>query len=220
MGQAEILVPDVFGLTGGIGSGKSTVSAEYASRGAVVLDADQIVEDLQQPGEAGLLGMVSILGDEIIDDSGELNRPATGKLIFGDPEKRKAIENLLHPMVWQRMEDGISQATPGGLVILDVPLLLEHNRRQLLGTIVVDTPVDMAVQRKVAQRSRMTEADVRARIAQQISREERLRLADYVISNDSSQEELLEQIELSWQWMESTRALGRLAVTNQGGNHE
>ncbi len=212
MSQLESLTPNVFGLTGGMGSGKSTVSAIYAERGAVILDADQIVRDLQEPGQTGLTGMVEILGEEILESGGSLDRKAAARLIFGDAEKRQAVEAFLHPLIWSEIDRGIEQTDIDTPVILDVPLLLESNQRDLSGIIVVYAPRHLAVTRLVKYRG-FTEEDALARISQQMSPEERVRQADFIIHNYGSREDVRRQIDGGWSWLTEVHQLGKQALT-------
>jgi dephospho-CoA kinase len=208
MSKEQISEPYVFGLTGGMGSGKSTVSTEFAARGAVILDADQIVHDLQQPEQPVLLGMVAVLGEEILLESGELDRATAGRHMFADPDKRQAIQRLIHPLVWGAIDTGIEEAKADDIVIVDAPLLLEArpDNLQTKGTIVVDTEVNLAVARLMRYRG-FREEDARKRISQQMSREERLSHADYIIHNNGSLEELLQSISGAWQWINTFRQL-------------
>jgi dephospho-CoA kinase len=193
--------PSTYGLTGGMGSGKSTVSAILTEKGAVIVDADQIVHDLQRPGQPALLGMAAILGEGILTESGELDRAAAGREMFGDDERKRAVEALFHPLVWGKIRDSISAAKPMDKVILDVPLLeTKPDDIQIQGTLVVDTETDLAVSRLVQHRGFSEEA-ARQRIAQQLAREERLAAADYIITNNGSREELLQGVEAAWRWM-------------------
>ncbi len=194
----------VFGLTGGMGSGKSTVAGGFAERGAVVLDADQIVKDLQVVGSPVLGEMVELLGEEILDEDGALDRYKTGQIVFHEPDKKAALETMLHPKVWGAIEHGIGSAAVGDVVVLDVPLLLDDPDKleelKLRGIVVVDTPIELAVRRLEEHRG-VSELVARQRISQQLSREERLSYADYVVVNDDTREVLEGRIEAAWQWM-------------------
>ena len=191
----------VVGLTGGIGSGKSTVSALLAEKGAVVIDADRIVHDVQAPHGPAFRPIVDRFGPEVVGTDGSLDRPLLASIVFNDPEALADLNKIVHPLVGQvileRME---AEAPTDHVVILDVPLLVESGRSDMAGLIVVDCPVDTAVARAVVRG--MDEADVRARIARQASREERLARADRVIDNSGSLEALRRQVDDVWAWLQ------------------
>lgn len=192
------------GLTGGIGAGKSTVSALLAARGAVVVDADAIVRELQEPGSELLERIAARFGGEVIAADGSLDRAAVAAIVFADPAALKDLNRIVHPAVRDEMARRV-EAERGGerVVVLDIPLLTENPRSDLAAVIVVDVPVEVAVERLVSQRG-MTDADARARIANQASREERLALATHVIDNSGSLEQLERRVDELW---ESVQAL-------------
>lgn len=191
------------GLTGGIGSGKSTVSSLLAQRGAVVLDADAITREVQQPGSLLLTELAEAFGSHVLCDDGSLDRAAVAKIVFEDPEALKKLNAIVHPAVGREMNNRIlAQRSTDHVVILDIPLLTENPREGLQGRIVVDVPVETQVHRLVAYRG-FDEADARARIARQATRDERLKAADFVIDNSGAPEELEEQIDRLWKWLTS-----------------
>lgn len=191
------------GLTGGIGSGKSTVSALLAAKGAVVLDADAITREVQQPGSPLLGRLAEAFGPQVLAPDGSLDRPAVAKIVFEDPEALKKLNAIVHPAVGKEMNDRIiAQRTTDNVVILDIPLLTENPREGLQGRIVVDVPVETQVRRLVDHRG-FDESDARARIARQASRDERLKTADFVIDNSGSPDELGPQIDRLWAWLTS-----------------
>jgi dephospho-CoA kinase len=191
------------GLTGGIGSGKSTVSTALADRGAVVIDADAITRELQQAGEPVFEAMVERFGEAIVGSDGELNRQAVADIVFADPEALADLNAIVHPAVGAEIARRLeAEAGSDRIVVLDVPLLVESGRDDLVALIVVDTDPEIAVGRLVEQRG-FREADARARISRQASRDERLAKADYVIENNGSREELLERIDRCWRWLTS-----------------
>jgi dephospho-CoA kinase len=195
----------LIGLTGGIGSGKSTVSAGLAARGAVVIDADAVVRELQAPGGAVLVAMVERFGDGILDAEGALDRQAVADIVFADEEALKALNAIVHPEVGREIDRRIEAERAGDrVVVLDVPLLVESEAYTTSGTIVVDTDPDVAVQRLVAHRG-FREDDARARMARQASREQRLAAADFVVRNDGTMEELEGEIARCWAWIEGLR---------------
>lgn len=196
----------VVGLTGGIGSGKSTVSAMLADKGAVVIDADAITRELQQPGTDVLRAMVERFGPRILSSDGTLDRGAVAEIVFDDPIALADLNAIVHPAVGAEIAGRLNDlAGTGTVVVLDVPLLVEaRNSYRLAGMIVVDVDPETAVRRLVEQRG-MREDDVRARIARQATRSERLARSDVVIDNGGTLEELKEQVDATWEWIMTLR---------------
>jgi dephospho-CoA kinase len=198
----------VVGLTGGIGSGKSTVSALLRDTyGAVVLDADAIVREVQAPGGLAYDGIVSRFGPSVVSPDGSLDRPALAALVFSDPEARADLGRLTHPFVGQVMAARLAElASTGAVVVLDIPLLAERGRSAypIAGVIVVDCPIEVAVERLVRERG-FSESDARARVAAQITREERRAIADVVIDNSGPLEDLAPQVDTAWSWIQDLR---------------
>lgn len=193
------------GLTGGIGSGKSTVSALLAGRGAVVVDADAIVRDIQTPGGPAYEGIVRRFGPGIVSADGTIDRPALAALVFSDATARVDLQQLTHPHVARVMAERLAAEAAGdGVVVLDVPLLAERGRAAypVAGVIVVDCPVEVAVGRLVAQRG-LTPDEARARIGAQASREDRLAVADFVIDNSGTLDDLAGEVDRAWAWIAS-----------------
>lgn len=191
----------VVGLTGGIGAGKSTVSAQLAERGAVVIDADAITREVQQPGTPVFEAMVERFGPGIVAADGTLDRQAVADLVFPDPEALKDLNQIVHPAVGATIAERMAaQIGTDHVVILDVPLLVESGRDDMAGIIVVDVDPEVAVQRLVAHRG-FSEADARARISRQAGRDERLAKADFVIDNAGGIDDLTEQVERCWDWI-------------------
>jgi dephospho-CoA kinase len=189
------------GLTGGIGSGKSTVSARLASRGAVIIDADAITREVQLPGSDVVKELAERFGPEVLAADGSLERQALANIVFTDPEALKALNAIVHPAVGREMNRRmIEQRATTNVVVLDIPLLTENPREGLQGRIVVDVPVETQVQRLVAHRG-FDEADARARISRQASREDRLAKADFVVDNSGAPEDLDAQIDRLWDWL-------------------
>lgn len=189
------------GLTGGIGSGKSVVSSQLASHGAVIIDADVIVRQLQQPGQEVLRLMVQRFGSEILLDSGHLDRARLAERVFGDKQALADLNAIVHPAVGREMIRRIEdRRETRSVVVLDVPLLVENPRIGLSGVLVVDLDPDLAVQRLVKQRG-FTESDARARVARQASRSARRIVADWIIDNSGSRLDLARQVSQAWAWM-------------------
>lgn len=195
----------LIGLTGGIGSGKSSVSARLGERGAVVVDADAIVRELQEPGQPVLAAMVERFGAEILADDGTLDRQAVADVVFADAAALADLNAIVHPAVGteiaRRLED---LAGTDEVVILDVPLLVESGRSDLAGMIVVDVDPDLAVARLVEHRG-FSEADARARMARQVSREDRLAKADLVVDNSGDLAQLDREADRTWDWIATLR---------------
>jgi dephospho-CoA kinase len=197
------------GLTGGIGAGKSTVSAALAARGAVVVDADAITRELQQPGAPVFVAMVERFGPGIVAADGTLDRQAVADLVFPEPAALADLNAIVHPAVGAEIARRLADAgalPDDTVVILDIPLLVESRRdRGTVGTIVVDCDPEIAVRRLVDGRG-FTEADARARIARQASRAERLAQADFVIDNSGPLADLEPQVSSCWAWIRSRGA--------------
>ena len=193
----------VVGLTGGIGAGKSTVSARLAARGAVVVDADAVVKELQAAGTPVFEAIVERFGPGVVGPDGELDRPALAALVFGDPEALADLNGLVHPAVGAEILGRVAaHEGTDRVVVLDVPLLVESGRYRAAGVIVVDVPPEVAVARLVRDRG-MTEDEARARMARQATREERLARADLVIDNSGPPEALDEAVDRAWAWIGS-----------------
>ena len=191
------------GLTGGIGSGKSTVSSLLEGRGAIIIDADAIVREVQLPGSPVLAELASKFGPEVLAADGSLDRQAVANIVFTDPEALKSLNAIVHPAVGKEMNRRmIEQRTTKNVVILDIPLLTENPREGLQGKIVVDVPVEVQVERLIKFRG-FDEADARARISRQATREQRLLTADFVIDNSFDLESLIPQIDKVWDWLVS-----------------
>lgn len=191
------------GLTGGIGSGKSTVSGLLQARGAVIIDADAIVREVQQPGSPVLAELAQKFGADVLAEDGSLDRQAVANIVFTDPDALKSLNAIVHPAVGREMNQRmIAQRASNNVVILDIPLLTENPREGLQGRIVVDIPVELQVQRLTSFRG-FDEADARARISRQATRQERLDQADFVVDNSGGLEDLIPQIDLLWRWLMS-----------------
>ena len=205
------------GLTGGIGSGKSTVSGLLEERGAVIVDADRIAREVVAPGGPAYQPVVDRFGPGVVGADGAIDRPALAKVVFADPAARADLEAITHPVVGAAMAERLTaEAGTDNVVVLDVPLLVEGGRGRaglphgVAAVVVVDAPPEVAVGRLVRDRG-MKAADVEARMAAQATREERLALADVVIDNSRSPDELRGEVERAWAWIEELRAERRPA---------
>jgi dephospho-CoA kinase len=186
------------GLTGGIGAGKSEVSARLAAQGAVVIDADAVAREVVEPGTEGLAEVVEAFGPEVLLPNGTLDRPRLGDIVFADPELRSKLNAIVHPRVGARMAELEQAAGPGAIVVLDVPLIAETGRTDAYDlVVVVDAPPRVQVDRLVRRRG-MTREQARARMEAQASREQRLAIADIVVDNSGSLSELDRQVGDLW----------------------
>ena len=178
------------GLTGGVASGKSTVSAILAELGAVVVDADLLAREVVAPGTEGLAEVVATFGEGVLTADGGLDRPAMGAIVFGDEAKRRALEAIIHPRVRARGRALEAEAPEGAVVVHDIPLLAETGQaRNFDAVIVVDVPTEVQVRRMVELRG-MTREEAESRVAAQASREQRLAVATHVIDNTGTLEDL------------------------------
>jgi dephospho-CoA kinase len=186
------------GLAGGIGSGKSTVSARLAEHGAVVIDYDRLAREAVEPGTPGLAAIAERFGDEVIAADGSLDRNALGAVVFGDDTARADLEAITHPAIFKLATALEATVADDGVVVHDLPLLVEAGMATLFDlVVVVDVPEDLQVERLVTLRG-MTEAEVRARQAAQASREERAAVADVVLDNTGTIEDLEARVDELW----------------------
>ncbi len=200
-----------YGLTGGIGSGKSTVSSQLAGRGATILDADAMVREMQAPGKQVFDMMVERWGTVIVTASGELDRAKVAEIVFGDQAELDALNAIVHPAVAKETERRLSELRGSdAIVVHDIPLLVlpggqllaSRDLHSWAGIVVVDTAPDTAV-RRVADSRGLDEDEVRARQAKQATREERLAAADFVIDNNGDLESLSGEVGRCWAWMQA-----------------
>lgn len=191
------------GLTGGIGSGKSTVSDLLRTRGAIIIDADAIVREIQEPGSPVVERLREEFGPSIIAADGALDRQAVANLVFKDPDALKKLNAIVHPAVGEEINRRVlAQRTTPNVVVLDIPLLTENPRDGLQGHIVVDVPEDLQVQRLVDHRG-FTRDDALARMSRQAARADRLATADFVVDNSGTPEDLVAQVDALWAWLRS-----------------
>jgi dephospho-CoA kinase len=199
------------GLTGGIGAGKSEVSRLLEEHGAVIVDADKIAREVVEPGTPGLAAVAEEFGDEVLAPDGSLDRPKLGAVVFADAERLAALNAIVHPLVGERSAELERQAaadSASAVIVHDVPLLTENGLAPLYDVVlVVDASPENQLDRLVRLRG-MTEEDARARMAAQATREERLALADIVIGNDGTPEELATRVREVWDEL-CERAQGR-----------
>jgi dephospho-CoA kinase len=192
------------GLTGGVASGKSTVSAILAELGAVVIDADLLAREVVAPGTEGLAAVVEEFGPDVLGADGGLDRPRLGALVFADPERRRALEAIIHPRVRARAAEIEAAAPADAVVVHDIPLLTETGQAASFdAVVVVDVPVEVQVDRMVRVRG-LSKADARARIAAQADRDARLAIATYVVENNGSLDELRARVAEVYRTIESS----------------
>ncbi|MCW2533752.1 MAG: dephospho-CoA kinase [Blastococcus sp.] len=185
------------GLTGGIGSGKSTVSRLLAERGAVIVDADAIAREVVGPGTPGLAAVAQAFGAAILAADGSLDRPALAAVVFADTEQRAKLDGIVHPLVRARATELAAAAPPDAVLVNDVPLLAETGQASSYDlVVVVEADVETRVARLV-QRG-LTAEDARARIAVQATDEQRRAIADVVLDNSGTPEQLAAQVERFW----------------------
>ncbi len=194
------------GLTGGIGSGKSTVAAGLVRRGAVLIDADAIVREQQAPSSPVFAEMVKRFGDGIVSDDGTLDRRAVASIVFSDPDALADLNAITHPPAGREIRRQLSELKDTDrLVVLDIPLLGESLARgeapryRTSGILVVDVPIDVAIERLVNSRD-FDSKDAQARVAAQLPRSERLVLADWVIDNSGGLAQLESEIDAAFRW--------------------
>ena len=182
------------GLTGGVASGKSTVSAVLAELGAVVIDADLLAREVVAAGTDGLAEIVEVFGPQVLTEDGELDRPAMGTLVFGDPERRRALEAIIHPRVRERGREIEADAQADAMVVHDIPLLAETGQAANFdAVIVVDVPTEVQVERMMSLRG-LTREEAESRVAAQATREQRLAIATHVIENSGTVEDLRRRV--------------------------
>ena len=195
-------------LTGGIASGKSTIALRLAAHGAVIVDADQVVRELQQPGQPVFEKIVETFGPGVVASDGSLDRPALGSIVFGDADKLQALNSIVHPAVkdeTQRRFREAFEADPNSVVVYDVPLLKEaRDTGEWDQIVVVHAPAEARIARMIENRG-MTREDAEARVANQVSDEERLAMADLVIDTGGTLSHSLEQADELWQTLNRSR---------------
>lgn len=182
------------GLTGGIASGKSTVSALLAELGAVVIDADLLAREVVAPGTDGLAEVVETFGADVLAADGSLDRPALGAVVFADPDRRRALEAIVHPRVRELGALREAEAGPDDVVVHDIPLLVETGQAgQFDAVVVVDVPEDLQLTRLTELRG-LTAEEARSRIEAQATRAERLAVATHVIDNSGDLDQLRHRV--------------------------
>lgn len=188
------------GLTGGIGSGKSTAASRLQQLGATIIDADQVAREIVEPGQPALAELVEAF-DGILNQDGSLNRAELARQAFATPEATEKLNSITHPRIRQRTQQLFAEAEASGVevVVYDMPLLIENGEyRHMDHVLVVDAPDDVRVERLVNYRG-LEESDARRRIAAQIDRDTRLQAADTVLDNGGDREALIAQVDTFWE---------------------
>lgn len=191
----------IIGLTGGIASGKSTVSGMLRSLGAKVIDADQIAREVVQPGCAALKEIAAVFGSSVLSDNGGLNREVLGKIVFNNSEARQKLNDITHNRICEQVWKAIVQLEREGynMVVLDVPLLFETGWDAQVNEVwVVAVPIDVQIDR-LMKRNRFTRAEALARIASQMDLKSKVERADVIIDNGASKDVTRRQVVEAWQ---------------------
>ena len=186
------------GLTGGIGAGKTAVARRFAELGALVVDADALAREVVAAGTPGLAAVVAEFGPGVLRPDGELDRPALGRLVFADEDKRGRLNAIVHPLVRRRAAELIAAAPAGAVVVQDVPLLVETGQADRYDlVVVVEAPAGLRAERLARDRG-MTAEEARSRMAAQATDEQRRAVADVVLVNDGSVEDLRAEVDRVW----------------------
>jgi len=187
----------VIALTGGIGCGKSLAAEFFADLGAIVIDADQLARAAIERGSTGFDEVVAIFGDAILKD-GEIDRRALGEIIFKDPSRKVALEAIIHPWVRSEFEAAVASLTGNQTLVYEIPLLFETGGADRFETVItVEADLDKRIER--LREKGLHPSEIEARMASQASREERVSIADFVIENNGSKDDLLRQVENIWE---------------------
>ena len=186
----------VIGLTGGIGCGKSLAAQYFAELGALVIDADQLARAAIERGSDGFNEVVTIFGDGVLKD-GNIDRRALGDLIFKDSTAKAQLENIIHPYVRREFEEAVASLKGDQVLVYEIPLLVETGAHQRFDVVIT---VESEMENRVARlRARgMHISEIEGRIAAQATREQRIEVADFLIENDGTEDELLRQVENIW----------------------
>jgi len=192
------------GLTGGIGSGKTTVAGLLAGRGAVVVDADELAREALEPGTRTFKHVSDLFGQDVLTTDGRIDRAALANLVFSDEEKRRALESITHPEVFRLLAEAVEKLRDtDSIVVFDAPLIIETGFHQAVDVLVVVTaPVEQRIERVRRDRG-MTEAEAAVRIAAQAEPEARNAAADFLILNDGGLEELEARVDELWAELEA-----------------
>ena len=191
----------IVALTGGIGSGKSTVGELFQQLGAVVVDSDQLAREVVERGSSGFEQIVTLFGDEILKN-GEINRSLLAEIIFKDPAKRKNLEQITHPLIRKAFAGVVAKSGDQAIVINQIPLLVESKYEYNFDHVItVSTSEDKRIARLLAKG--YTQEQIQNRMKSQVSDADREKIADSIIQNNESEKELLPQVEKIWEQLQS-----------------
>ena len=187
----------VVGLTGGIGSGKSLAAQFFSQLGALVIDADQLARSVIERGSEGFDEVLLRFGDTVLKN-GDIDRVALGQIVFENPEAKKDLEEIIHPRIRAEFEEAVASLNPGQIMVYEIPLLVETNAADRFDFVItVESDADLRKQRLRARG--MFHSDIEKRMASQATEEQRRAIADCVLTNDGSEDELLRQVENVWE---------------------
>ena len=187
----------VVGLTGGIGSGKSLAAQFFSQLGALVIDADQLARSVIERGSEGFDVVLLRFGDTVLKN-GDIDRVALGQIIFENPQAKKDLEEIIHPRIRAEFEEAVASLNPGQIMVYEIPLLVETNAADRFDFVItVESDADLRKQRLRARG--MFHSDIEKRMASQATEEQRRAIADCVLTNDGSEDELLRQVENVWE---------------------
>jgi dephospho-CoA kinase len=187
----------VVGLTGGIGSGKSLAAQFFSQLGALVIDADQLARSVIERGSEGFDEVLLRFGDTVLKN-GDIDRVALGQIIFENPQAKKDLEEIIHPRIRAEFEEAVASLNPGQIMVYEIPLLVETNAADRFDFVItVESDADLRKQRLRARG--MFHSDIEKRMASQATEEQRRAIADCVLTNDGSEDELLRQVENVWE---------------------
>lgn len=187
----------VVGLTGGIGSGKSLAAQFFSQLGALVIDADQLARSAIERGSEGFDEVLLRFGDTVLKN-GDIDRVALGQIVFENPEAKKDLEEIIHPRIRAEFEEAVASLNPGQIMVYEIPLLVETNAADRFDFIItVESNAELRKQRLRARG--MFHSDIEKRMASQATQEQRRAIADCVLTNDGSEDDLLRQVENVWE---------------------
>ena len=187
----------VVGLTGGIGSGKSLAAQFFSQLGALVIDADQLARSAIERGSEGFDEVLLRFGDTVLKN-GDIDRVALGQIVFENPEAKKDLEEIIHPRIRTEFEEAVASLNPGQIMVYEIPLLVETNAADRFDFVItVESDVELRKQRLRARG--MFHSDIEKRMASQATEEQRRAIADCVLTNDGSEDDLLRQVENVWE---------------------
>jgi len=192
----------VIALTGGIGCGKSLAAQFFAQLGALVIDADQLARAAIERGSAGFDEVVTLFGDSILKD-GNIDRRALGEIVFKDQKAKVALENIIHPFVRKEFEEAVASLKGDQILVYEIPLLYETNAHERFDLVItIESEMENRITRLRGRGMHISE--IEGRIAAQATREQRIGIADFLIENDGSEDELLRQVENIWDSLHDT----------------